>query len=337
MGYRLHRKVRRGIAALLGASISATLACGLSVMGPPFSSPTETPRPTHRFTATSPTPADTAASSAVPTADSPSGSIVYTCQVFADRRTDQLCTIRPQGGSPQRVTHHDAADHIYPSWAPDGEGIVFSSNRTGMYEVYSLELGGAARQLTHHGRTFAPTISPDGRQLVYTVRDGESAALWSARRDGTRARWLIGEAWDAAWSPDGAWILHASDRGGSIQLWMVRPDGTGLRQVTSVEGLRGRSDWSPDGDRIATYAGTSWSREIISLSPEGEDLRQLTHGGNNLAPTYSPSGEWIAFTSYMDHPGDENGCEIYIMRADGTDVRRLTQNEHCDWQPRWSR
>ena len=41
--------------------------------------------------------------------------------------------------------------------------------------------------------------------------------------------------------------------------------------------------------------------------------------------------------SYRDHFWEEFGCEIYIMRTDGTDVRRLTDNDTCDWQPRWGR
>jgi TolB protein len=101
--------------------------------------------------------------------------------------------------------------------------------------------------------------------------------------------------------------------------------------------LRGRSDWSPDGGSIATYAGESWAREIYIMNPDGSDLRQITQGGNNLAPSFSPDGGWITFTSYMDNFRDDHGCEIYIMRVDGTDIRRLTTNNYCDWQPRWGR
>ena len=62
---------------------------------------------------------------------------------------------------------------------------------------------------------------------------------------------------------------------------------------------------------------------------------QLTDGLNNLAPSFSPDGNWITFMSYRDHPQQALGCEIYIMRVDGSDVRRLTDNDICDWQPRW--
>ena len=68
---------------------------------------------------------------------------------------------------------------------------------------------------------------------------------------------------------------------------------------------------------------------------DGIELEQITNEGNNLTPNFSPDGQWIAFTSYRDHFGDDNGCEIYIMRVDGSEVTGLTNNDYCDWQPNW--
>jgi Tol biopolymer transport system component len=68
---------------------------------------------------------------------------------------------------------------------------------------------------------------------------------------------------------------------------------------------------------------------------DGSNVQQVTDGGNNLAPSFSPDGGWIVFTSYRDRYRDENGCEIYIMNLDGDRTIRLTDNETCDWQPRW--
>lgn len=325
-----------GLTSLLTVLLTGTLACRLATRaGSRGASSQMNPSPVPGGTAV-PLPTSTNEPGPTATPPGPSGRIVFTCQIFAESRRNQLCTVSPTGQSLRRLTLDDAADHFYPSWAPDGERVVFSSNLGGGYEIFEMALRGAPRQLTHHGRAYAPAISPDGERLVFTVRDGERTALWIAARDGSQARWLAGRAWDAAWSPDGAWILHASDRGGSIQLWLVRPDGSGLKQVTHLEGLRGRSDWSPTGDRLATYAGSSWSREIVTFSPDGADVRRVTDEGNNLAPSFSPDGGWIAFTSYRDNYRDENGCEVYVMQVDGSDVRRLTENQYCDWQPRWS-
>ena len=91
----------------------------------------------------------------------------------------------------------------------------------------------------------------------------------------------------------------------------------------------------PNCGSIATYSGQSWQREIILTDLNNSTSHQITNGGNNLAPSFSPDGNWIAFTSYMDKYKDDDGCEIYIMRTNGSDIHRLTNNDYCDYQPRW--
>jgi Tol biopolymer transport system component len=72
------------------------------------------------------------------------------------------------------------------------------------------------------------------------------------------------------------------------------------------------------------------------MNADGTNARVLSPaGGNSQGPSFSPDGQWVAFTAYFDHFGDDHGCEIYIIRVDGTDLRRLTDNDYCDYQPRW--
>jgi Tol biopolymer transport system component len=121
-----------------------------------------------------------------------------------------------------------------------------------------------------------------------------------------------------------------------VQLFVADRDGKDLQQITNLPSIRGRSDWSPDGGSIVTYVGPSWNREVYILNSDGSNARQLTpSGGNSQGPSFSPDGKWVAFTAYFDHYGDDHGCEIYIIRTDGKDLRRLTNNDYCDYQPRW--
>jgi Tol biopolymer transport system component len=107
-------------------------------------------------------------------------------------------------------------------------------------------------------------------------------------------------------------------------------------RVSSLPSIRGRSDWSPDGQYIVTYSGEPWHREVYIMNADGSGARQLTpEGGNSQGPSFSPDGKWVVFTAYFDHYGDDHGCEIYVIRTDGTDLRRLTNNDYCDYQPRW--
>ena len=144
------------------------------------------------------------------------------------------------------------------------------------------------------------------------------------------------EGWDPTWSPNGKQILFASDRNGPVQLFVVRDDGKNLHQISNLPAMRGRSDWSPDGQYIVTYSGEAWHRELYIMNADGSQSRQLTPtGGNSQGPSFSPDGKWVAFTAYFDKYNDIHGCEIYIIRTDGTDLRRLTNNDYCDYQPRW--
>ena len=76
--------------------------------------------------------------------------------------------------------------------------------------------------------------------------------------------------------------------------------------------------------------------QLPIMNADGSNLHQLSpSGGNSQGPAFSPDGKWVVFTAYFDHYGDEHGCEIYIIRINGTDLRRLTNNDYCDYQPRW--
>jgi serine/threonine-protein kinase len=272
--------------------------------------------------------------------DEPTGKIVFTCQVTRMVEQDQICIINADGSGFEQLTTDNSTQNLFPSLAPDGRSVVFVSDRTGDFEIYEMDTnGGNRRQLTSGlGKLNAPEISPDGRYIVFTNKSGGNT-IWLMNRDGSNPRQIYGlpdgYGWDPVWSPDGSQILFASGAAQRPNLSIMDLDGSNVRQVVDMAGLRGRSDWSPDGNLIATYAGDSWQREIFVMQPDGSSSQQITSGGNNLAPSFSPDGQWLVFTSYMDRYGDDHGCEIYLMRTDGSDIRRLTDNNYCDYQPRW--
>jgi TolB protein len=275
----------------------------------------------------------------------PQGKIIFTCQINRDAKHDQICLINANRSDYQQVTHNPQALHFYPSFSPDGGSIVYSSNETGDFEIYEMNLSDLVptRLTDGLGWLYAPEISPDGSQIIFTNEVNSVQSIWVMDRNGRNPRPVFvppsPDAVDATWSPDGRQILFAWGSLENKQLYIINIDGSGMRQVTDISGLRGRSDWSPDGSRIATYVridpNKRWNREIFLFDLDSSEWVQITDGGNNLSPSYSPDGEWIAFMSYQDNFRDENGCEIYVMRNDGSEVRRLTENDYCDWQPRW--
>jgi len=105
--------------------------------------------------------------------------------------------------------------------------------------------------------------------------------------------------------------------------------------------------WSPKGDRIAFTRFHDGDYEIFTVNIDGTDVRQLTNQpGNDAHCAWSPDGEWIAFTSarggFKDesvlHPyNPQSYGDIYVMRADGTEVTQLTDNPFEEgtvgWKP----
>ena len=116
---------------------------------------------------------------------------------------------------------------------------------------------------------------------------------------------------------------------------MGNADGSHVRKISNLPSVRGRSDWSQD-NLITTYSGEAWARNVFVMNADGSNAHKVSPPhGNAQGPSFSPNGQWITFTAYYDHFNDINGCEIYITRTDGSDLRRLTDNDYCDYQPRW--
>ncbi len=318
------------------AFTSTSFSPPLNIPTTGLSSPTSYSQPkivSIQPTATPLAPAVNAINSAAP-----SGKIVFTCQIAQNANSDQICIMNADSSDWRQLTNN-SFENYYPSLAPDGNSIVFASNQSGAFEIYEMDLNGNQTQLTSGvGEPAAPAISPDGRQIVFANNLGQIERIWVIGRNGSNPhevyRNLNGDSLDPSWSPEGR-ILFAYGNGYDKRLEVINANGSGLFGINHSFSTRGRSDWSPDGTLIAGYSGQSWDGRIYLMNADGSNLHQLSTGGTALAPSFSPDGQWIAFTGYLDHPQDANGCEIYIMRIDGSDIRRLTNNDYCDWQPRW--
>ena len=273
--------------------------------------------------------------------EGPTGHIVFTCQIYKYQSSDQVCIMNADGTGYRRLTTDDGVRHFYPSLSPDGRRVLYSAFRQeNAYEIYSYDLeDGSVDRLTNRiGVLTAPEYSPDGEMITFTrwaPNSGRYQIMLMERNGNNPNNIPRVEGWDPTWSPDGKRILFASDRNGPVQLFVVRADGKNLSQVSNLPAIRGRSDWSVLG-QIVTYSGEPWHRELYIMNADGSNSHQLTPtGGNSQGPSFSPDGKWVAFTAYFDKYDDIHGCEIYIIRADGTDLRRLTNNDYCDYQPRW--
>jgi Tol biopolymer transport system component len=267
----------------------------------------------------------------------PTGKIVYTCQI----RGDEICIINADGSGWRQLTDTPAASSS-ASLSPDGQSVVFVSGEVGRTELYELDLhSGRIRQLTDLSKEVgSPEISPDNESIAFTYRPGTNIKqVWIMNRDGSEANEFYSspsqESHSPTWSPDGTQILFAMGRGESNKLYIIGVDGGDPRLVNDTVDTRGRSDWSLH-NLIAFDMGGPFQHEVYTMNLDGSGLHKFSDGDNAQGASFSPDGAWIAFTAYTDVANrNQASCEIFIMRVNGTGLRRLTANDYCDYQPRW--
>jgi len=128
-------------------------------------------------------------------------------------------------------------------FAQDGDGpglVVFASDRSGNYEIYTLDPEtGLRTQLTNDpGADIEPMWSPDGRTIVFASdRDGDFE-LYVMRDDGSELRQLTrnnAEDRMPRWQPNGEYIIFSSDLNGQWDLFAISADGAIVRQLTNDE------------------------------------------------------------------------------------------------------
>jgi TolB protein len=198
--------------------------------------------------------------------------------------------------------------------------------------------------------------TPVRAEAPYTIAFASFApldtAVFIADADGRHERVLVpGSAMDAnaTFSPDGRWVIFSSRRAGSVDLYRVRVDGSGLERLTDDIAYDDQPAMSPDGRHVAFVSSRSGQADIWLIDVKTRALRNLTaHPGGDYRPAWSPDGQWIAFTSDRDSDGalahtaaefaPRQLAQIYVMRADGSDVRRLTDGTDlsvggASWSP----
>jgi TolB protein len=242
--------------------------------------------------------------------------------------------------SAARQENAAAADKTFyqdVSWSRDGRRIAFTAMRhaggkemrSGIFVMRSD--GTAAARVTDEATVaFYVSMSPDGRRVAYAVNTGEKKSdIFVAALDGSEPVGLTQGGYNhtPAWSPDGRRVAFISDRdGGPPQIYVMNADGSKQTRLTKDDTRDYNPAWSPDGKRITYYAERGDRKDQVwVMNADGTGAKLLTGGvGHNIFPAFSADGSRVLFTSKRE--GDEF-FHIYSVKADGTDLRRLCEQE----------
>jgi Tol biopolymer transport system component len=222
-----------------------------------------------------------------------------------------------------------AAPAAFPG---DNGRILFVKNARNSSPLYSVNPDGSRlRKITRGRYDDAPSVAPNGRKITFAREAHDGSAIFSVHMNGRHLKRLtrFGDRVEPAFSgPLGRRIAFTDFGTRFPQIWLMASDGTKGRRVTHGRTVNRSPTFSPDGNWIA-FERPATPGEIYKMRPDGSDLRRLTHSKrSNNSPSYSPDGRSIVFNR------SSNGGEgvVYLMRADGTHVRRVLRG----WDPTFS-
>jgi TolB protein len=265
-----------------------------------------------------------------------------------------IYTINPDGSGLSQLTPiGNGFFDRFPAWSPDGTRIAFGRTTfTIKSQIYVMNADGSnpTRITNNSASDSQPSWSPDGTKIAFVSdRDGNSE-IYVMNADGGNQTRLTNNAdfdFDPAWSPDGTKIAFSSTRdfpgitgniANGFEIYSMGANGSNPIRLTNNSAADGQPSWSPDGTRIAFTTQRNGLPLVYVMNADGSNQLNVTQSTtlDSGDPEWSPDGTTIAFTSY-NRVGQTNADEVFLMNADGSNIRRITTtsfDEHnLAWQP----
>jgi TolB protein len=232
-------------------------------------------------------------------------------------------------------------DNAEAYWSFDDKKVVFqATNRMwGVQcdQIYYFDLENWQRQSlappllsTGQGRTTCSFFMPDNNSVVYgsTHEAGAACPHVPERRADGKYIWPIYESFD---------IYHGDLKGNII------------RKLTETPGYDAEATVSPKGDKIVFTSLRSGDLELYTMNLDGSDVKQITFGlGYDGGAFFSPDGSMIIFRASRPKSEEDikvykellaqgqvmpTNMELYVCKADGSDLRQLTNLGKANWAP----
>jgi Tol biopolymer transport system component len=220
-------------------------------------------------------------------------------------------------------------------WAFDGSMLIYQGNKPdgpGCDQIYLLDpwTAESTRVSNGQGRTTCSYFYPSGEQILYSSTHHHDTSC-PAEPD---------------FSMGYVWPIYPT-----YDVFVANADGTNLRQLTTEDGYDAEATFSPAGDRVVFTSTRDGDLDLYSMAPDGSDVRRLTdRPGYDGGAFFSPDGSQIIWRAHYPEPGPElddymrllgdglirpGELEIYVMDADGSNQRQVTDLGAANFAPYW--
>ena len=234
---------------------------------------------------------------------------------------DLLVQLTP-GAALKRITSGIPWDRD-PAWTPDGNAIVYASERDGQYDLYRVTVAkdgtpGTPERITSTRESeFAPTVAADG-SIAFLRGNGNAARIYVRGPDGTEKRLSTREQTELSprFSRDGLTLAYIAS-GENGRRVIAHNMKSGVETIANTDKNADRIAWSPSGDRIALSSRTG----IFVVPTDGRytNLLSTHHGDIAWSPTNTVAvAEFdevnVAYNGDPDRTGDRTNAENFASK-----------------------
>jgi len=252
------------------------------------------------------------------------------------KRWKEIWVIDFNGKNPRPLVQNNRTN-LSTEWTTDGKSIYFTSSSIDDWHLWKTDLRGKQSQITRFkGSALGPAMLSNGKELLISLSKDGNPDIYLMKLDGTVVRRLTsrrGINIGPYPSPDGKSFCFASDRFGNLHVFSMEIDSGVTERLTRVGTLNDSCAWNPRDDLIL-FSGMDTDREfdLFAMDSKGQNMERLTYDAkNNESPSWSPDGKLVVFSSRR---GGRN--QIFVMKADGTQVLPLVELPGDASQPSWS-
>ncbi len=254
--------------------------------------------------------------------------VVAWTALVADSRSST--TIPLTGGDSLSVVIFEAGvESAYPHWSKDGKRVLFQSNKTGKWQLYTIARDGTdLRRITNDEfNNYMADWSPDNEQIAFVSdRDGNED-VFLMKSDGSEVTNLTrhpSRDIHPYWTNDGKRILFNSSRDvrDGLTIFEMAPDGGKVKRLSTSNDVETCAHLSPDGTRLVylrAFGGINDEIYVLELAT-GKTTNVTKSNEGEGWPSWDNSGKRVLFSSRR------NGAFcLFAANPDGSGLRQLTQ------------